>query len=228
MPDGDNVIGMGVYTVQAAARLTRVPPARIRAWVFGQGGQPTIIPELDPVDGQEALSFVNLIEVLFLRDLRGERVSLQAIRRMAEIARLVLAAPHPFATHRFHTDGRTIFIETARETLDRSLVNLSDGNGAMLEVLERSFRRSVAFKGVDGMASAWQPSDALTRIVLDPRRQFGQPIDRESGVPTEVLAAALKAEQGNVDRVASWWEVPVEAVREAAEFEMLLHRRQAA
>ena len=228
MPDGSDIVGLGVFTISEAARLTRVPEARIRTWVFGHGGPSAVEPELSSREGQEALSFTNLIEVRFLRDLREEGVKWSTIRRIVETAQRFFGSAHPFALERFHTDGKTVYAETAEETGDRSLVDLMSGNGAMLSVLEQSFRRSVGFTRPGGMAGTWWPRPELTRIVVDATRRFGRPIDQESGVPTAALADALRAEKGNVERVARWWKVPPEAVNQAAEFEMLLNRRKAA
>lgn len=228
MPDGSNILGRGVYTVPEAARLLKVPSARLRSWVYGNGSDPVLIPELAAEDGQDALSFINLIEVLFLVELRGQGVSLQSIRSMLDTARRVLSTDHPFAVRRFHTDGKAIWMETAETTGDRRLVDLTDGNGAMLQVLERSFRKSVSFDGTEGTASLWRPSADQPRVVLDPQRRFGRPIDNETGVPTEILADALRAEGGNVARVVALWEVPAEAVEQAAEFELRMHKRLAA
>ena len=56
------------------------------------------------------------------------------------------------------------------------------------------------------------------RVVLDPCRNFGQPIISDEGVPTNVLARSVKA-NGSVEKVALWFEVSVRSVREAIEFE---------
>ncbi len=228
MPDGAEVAGLGVYTVPEAARLTRVPAQRIRRWVFGRGGHAAVLPEHTAQEGQEALSFSNLIEVLFLQDLKEHGVSWPTLRKAAEMAQRVLQHAHPFATSRFHTDGKTILLQTANETGDRHLIDLLSGNGAMYEVLERSFTHSVSFNGPEGIASEWRPDARAERVVVDPRRQFGRPIDRETGVPTDILADALKAENGDAARVASWWNIPIEAVEQAAEFEVRLGLRRAA
>jgi len=222
------IVGQGVYPVPMAARLLRVSPAKVKAWVYGIGGEAVLTPELDAEGGQEALSFVNLIEVLFLSDLRGHGVSLQSIRAMLARAKQVLELEHPFAMQSFHTDGKAIWMETANETGDRGLVDLTDGNGAMLDVLERFFRKSVSFDLASGHANVWRPSADQPRIVLDPTRRFGRPIDNATGVPADVLAEALKAEGGDVARVAAIWEVDPEAVEQAAEFELQFSRRLAA
>ena len=228
MPDGSNIIGRGVYPIATAAKLLRMPSARIRSWVYGNGSSPVLVSDLPPESGQDALSFINLIEVLFLSELREQGISLQSIRAMIEQARKLMRTEHPFAIQQFHTDGKVIWIETAEATGDRRLVDLTDGNGAMLEVLERSFRKSVSFDQFTGQASQWRPSADQPRIILDPARRFGRPIDGGTGIPTEVLADALRAEGGDVARVAKLWEVPTDAVEQAAEFELWINRRVAA
>lgn len=227
VPDGGNFIGVGLYTVPEAARLTRVSPSRIRRWVFGRGGAAALERQLPPVEGQDALGFYNLVEALFIRDLSTQGVSWPTIRKAAERARDVIGDAHPFAAGRLHTDGRSVFLEVAQETGDRQLLNLVDGNFAMLDVLERSFTRTVTFAGPEGRASEWRPEPDLD-VVLDPQRRFGRPIINGTGVPTDVLASALVAEKGNLERVARWWQVPAEAVRQAAEFEVRYGLRRAA
>ncbi|GBR23670.1 MerR family transcriptional regulator [Gluconobacter japonicus] len=227
MPDKQNIIGKGVYTVSEAALLARVPAPRIRAWLFGHGADAVLSPELQPEDGHEGLTFLNLVEIRFVQELRASGVSLQAIRRMVENARRMFGTDHPFASGQFHTDGKAVFFQAAEEAPEKSLIDLTDGNGAMLDVLETSFRRSLSFSDTDGLAETWQPYAELNRIVVDAHRQFGRPIDC-SGVPTQALAQALRAEKGNARKVASWWEVPEEAVTQAAEFEFKINQRLAA
>jgi len=57
-------------------------------------------------------------------------------------------------------------------------------------------------------------------VVVDPARSFGRPIVRR-GVPTEILAEAVKLE-GSVNAVALLYEVPRAEIRSALEFERRL------
>jgi uncharacterized protein (DUF433 family) len=228
MPDGGDYVGVGIFTVPDAARLSGVAASRLRRWVYGRGGAAVIEPQLPAEAGREALGFYNLIEILFIQDLARQHVGFGAIRKLIQRARNQLKDAHPFATRRLHVSGRELFLETATETGDRHLLNLTSGNFAMLEVLEHAFQRSITFGGPGDHASEWRPYPSLDRIVIDPARKFGRPIDRETGMLTEILAASLIAERGDVDRVARLWEVPAEAVRQAAEFEVNLGYRHAA
>jgi uncharacterized protein (DUF433 family) len=60
--------------------------------------------------------------------------------------------------------------------------------------------------------------------VIDPQRSFGRSIDPATGVPTYVLfQASLGGEPLN--EIAAWYEVSVEAIKDAIEYE---HRLAAA
>jgi uncharacterized protein (DUF433 family) len=67
-------------------------------------------------------------------------------------------------------------------------------------------------------AARWWPLGRKRGIVIDPKRQFGQPIDDTSGVPTVVLANAAEAE-GSITKAARAFMVPRASVRRAVAFE---------
>jgi uncharacterized protein (DUF433 family) len=54
--------------------------------------------------------------------------------------------------------------------------------------------------------------------VLDPHRQFGQPIVSDARVAIEILYLAVKAGQSERD-VANWYEVQESGVCDAVDFE---------
>ena len=58
------------------------------------------------------------------------------------------------------------------------------------------------------------------RVVIDGARSFGKPIDDETGVPTYSLWGPVRAGDP-VERVAAWFDVPVQAVLDAVEYEEL-------
>ena len=55
-------------------------------------------------------------------------------------------------------------------------------------------------------------------VVLDPNRQFGQPIVTQFGVATQGLYLAVKSGDAE-EAVAEWFEVDRQAIRDAIEFE---------
>src|ERR1700738_1282000 len=115
---GSAAIGVGLYTVPQARRLTGVPGARIRRWLRGyeHGGRderrrshPVWHVQLEPADGQLALGFLDLMEVRFVDAFLKAGLSLAKIRRAAHLAKDLVGCDHPFSTQKFRTAGKRIF-----------------------------------------------------------------------------------------------------------------------
>ena len=90
----------------------------------------------------------------------------------------------------------------------------------MFAEITKAFLRQLEFK--DGaMLERWWPLGKERNVVLDPRKNFGQPTIVSEGVPTKVLAESFKA-NGSVEEVARWYEMKPEFIEEAVEYERSL------
>jgi uncharacterized protein (DUF433 family) len=220
---------LGIYSVRDATRITGVAPRQIRGWLQGYSQKlgksvagPVLRRQHELRDGEFALGFLDLLEVAFLGrvvqavERRGRTLSWRAIRAAAETARRVLGTDHPFATKRIHTDGRGIFLEAQNETGDAALYDLVRDNFAIYEILASSFIASVDYE--DDQPRRWVPDDRFSRIVIDPRRAFGRPVEDHSGVPAETLFDAWQAEHGNTEKVAAWYDLDAEGVEQAVHY----------
>lgn len=99
---------------------------------------------------------------------------------------------------------------------DDKLIDLfKHGQYLMQKVIEPSLKE-LEFE--DEMAARWWPLGKARGIVIDPKRQFGQPIDNATGVPTVVLAQAARAE-GSPAAAARRFMVPLSSVTRALAFE---------
>jgi uncharacterized protein (DUF433 family) len=223
----NGIIGVGVYTVPQASRLTRVSSARIRRWLRGyefarKDGRGRSAPvwraQLPKVDDTIALGFLDLMEVRFVDAFLEAGLSLKKIRRAAKLATELVGRDHPFSTQKFRTDGKRIFAEIEHDDRkgDKSLYDLEQHQFGIYEVIVPSLLEGVEFDD-EGQATRWRPDRTSPLVIIDPQRQFGQPIV-EGGVQTAVLADAVRAE-GSVDAVARWYEIPREAVEQAIRFE---------
>ena len=222
---------LGIYSVSDAARLTGVQPRQIRGWLQGYSqrkGKPVAGPVLRRQhalrDGELALGFLDLLEVAFLglivqaAERQGRPPSWKAIRAAAETARRVLGTDHPFAVRRIHTDGRGILFEAQQATGDPALYDLVADNFAIYDVLADSFIASVEYEDDD--PKQWTPDARFPRIVVDPRRAFGRPIEDSSGAPAEALFDAWRAEKGNAAKVAAFFRTDVAGVEQAVRFQL--------
>lgn len=218
------LIGIGLYTVPEAARLTRIAVPRIRRWLGGyryrdaageHTSAPLWQPEVPKFGSKVELSFRDLMELRFVHLFLEQGLSLHAIRRAIERAVDLFGVERPLSTKRFRTDGRTIFLEVAGEMDEPLLFDLKRD--------QYLFHRMVApsFKDIDfeaGLPARWWPVSERKGIVLDPKRCFGKPILAEYGVPAAALADAYKV-RGSFKLVGVDFEVPDKAVREAVAFQ---------
>jgi uncharacterized protein (DUF433 family) len=144
-------------------------------------------------------------------------VSRKAIRIAALNARELLGRHHPFSTRIFKTDGRSIFAEITKGTDDKRLLDVVKNQFVFTQIISPSLYEGVEFNASND-PQRWWPLGKKHVIVIDPERGFGAPIVARSGVPTRILANAMKAE-GSVEFVAKWYEVSEREVRDAVLFE---------
>jgi len=105
-------------------------------------------------------------------------------------------------------------LKQAEEDSDQALLNLVTQQREFSRIVQ-DFLRELEFCGNDVV---WWPLGKGKQIVIDPRRNFGQPTVAKSGVPAITLARSVKA-NSSIDVVARWYEVQREELRDAVEFE---------
>ena len=226
----DSLIGIGVYTPAEASRLIGVGPGRLVRWLRGHeaGGRhypPLWRPQIDLGDGHVYLAFRDLMEARVADLLIAQNLSAQKVRRAIEIARDIIGEERPLSTARFRTDGRSVFLQMHAEDGTDRVIDLLRGQYAFRDIIEPSLK-TIDFDEA-GLPFRWWPLGRAARIVVDPQRAFGRPIEAESGVPAGVLAAAATAE-GSAEAAARVWNVPAAAIRRAVAFQSGLDQRKAA
>lgn len=232
-----NLLGIGVYSRRDAATLLRVRLRKLNRWVHGyrytsSGGRygwvpPVVPPELGG-DEEEALSFRDLIELLFVAGFRRQGLSLQYVRKAAGIAAEKYQSRHPFCLRRFSTDGRRIFATLEEERVEdlpgerkKRVEEVVSGQLVFRRVVEQ-YLRQLEYDVETGETIRWWPMGRETSVALDPTRAFGEPIDVVTGVPTSSIYRAYRAEgEGRAARlrISEWFEAPLPNVDAAIEFE---------
>jgi uncharacterized protein (DUF433 family) len=177
---------------------------------------------LPPLEGAIALGFLDLMEVRFVDAFLKAGLSLSRIRKAARLASELVGGDHPFSTQKFRTDGKSIFAELEHsKTGGKTMLDLERRQFGIYEFIVPSLMKGVEFDD-RGQAARWHPDQGVApAIVIDPERQFGQPIVERTGTQTAAIADAFRAE-GSVESVALWFEILPEEVRQALEFEFRL------
>lgn len=218
----------GLYSITDAARLIDVNPRRLRRWITGDprneyGVSPLVGADIERFDGRISLSFLNLIEALFISKFAARGLHVRSIRAMAEEAKQFLQTPHPFSKNiLFRADGQRIFAEIVKRTGDRELYDLSHRNWAFYGILKKALKPTIVY-GSSDHAERWYPRKRYSpNIILNPVASFGQPVLADSGVPTRTIKRSVDAEDGDIGTVARWFDISATRVEEAVKFEARL------
>src|SRR3981081_1013779 len=225
-----SLIGLGLYTPAEAERLTGIRSSKIIRWlrgheISGSNYQALWQPQIDLQDGHVYLGFRDLMEARVADAFISRGLSTQKVRRAIQIAREMVGEERPLSTARFRTDGRTVFLQVLTEEGDNKLIDLFRSQFSFREIIEQSLTNLEMNE--EGIPARWWPAGRAKKILVDPARSFGQPIELDSGVPASVLAAAAKAE-GSIEGAARAWQVPVASIRRSVEFIDASQRRLAA
>lgn len=216
----ETYVSQGLYDLPQVARILGISIVKLRRWLEEGGFRVGV--KRDPA----LLTFLDLMELQFIKLFRDEGVSLPTIRRAAQTAAKKFRTDYPFAVKRFDTDGRSIFATLIKQVNgdDAQLVEDLNRGQYVFDAMVRPFFKKLEYRTSDReQAIRFWPLGTTGRIVLDPQRKFGQPIDNETGIPTKSLYDSVIAGGGqDLATVARWFDVPIDAVRAAVAFEKRL------
>ena len=221
------LLNSGIYTVPDASYLSKVSTRRIRYWLKDshsedekeQTSQRLWKGQHTPIGDKLALGFNDLQEIRFVDAFLKEGVSWPTLRRAHLRAKEVYKTEHPFCTRKFVTDGVNIFDSIRSESHGEYLTDVVRGQRVFPQIVSL-FLKQLKFSKNQELES-WWPLGLNKRVVLDPTRQFGQPIIAREGVSTEILYQAVQAGQ-TFEEVAEWYEIDVASIKDAVNFESSL------
>ncbi len=219
------------YTVAEAGRLVGLTGERVRRWLRGyQYSYGDTVRDQPPVvlQGRGAASpyasFLDLVDLLFVKRFLDHGVSLQKIRRALDEAREVLGTSH-FARQTFFTDGGAIFLrlkESAHRVRGDAILELMSGGQWVIAPVIRQLARQIDFGSPEGLASRWHPLGRDRPVVLDPMVSFGAPSIAGRGVKTININDLYMAEGESLEPVRAWWGLTDMEIQAAVEFERQL------
>lgn len=232
-------LGLGMYTLAEASKLLGGVEVRsLNRWLYGYSygrsvdganrpySEPLWQPQYHPDEyGEKVIGFHDLLEVRMVREFVRAGLSLLFVRHCLERARRMFGAQYPLSTQRFVTDGETIMHEArqaANEEEDGRLLDLRTMQYKFKAIIKPSLYAGIEYLGLE--ARRWYPDGARAPIVVDPAVNFGHPIVRNTGVPTETLFATYLAEGKDRARVARLYEVSPQEVTAAVKFESRLRK----
>jgi len=222
-----------MYSQAMASRLVGLDSSRVRRWL--QGYEYTYAPKTSTAKGRrrqsplvhrrgalgsQYASFVDLIDLLFVKKFVEHGISVQRLRKALEEA-VELTGDHHFAQRRFWTDGRKIYLQIKDKPAEALLELLSEGQWVIAPIIKQ-VAHQIEFDVITGVSKRWFPLGKEKSVVVDPSVAFGAPTIAGRGVQTANIFDLYEGEGRNVGDVAAWLDLPPEAVRHAVEFEEAL------
>lgn len=212
------------YSIAEVHRLTGISRWRISRWLRGykyDGGEqdPVITRSISPESTYA--SFLDLIDLLFVKKFVERGFSLQLIRKALEEARTHLGTPH-FARNKFFTSSDKIILELP-ESSNNVVALLTDGQRAIGEIIDKVYDK-LDFEEVTefGFVSRWYPEGKEGYIIIDPQISFGKPTVKGSGIATENIYDLYLGENRKIEPVRNWFQLPRHKIQAAIRFEASL------
>lgn len=220
-----------LYTATMAGRLVGLAPGRVRRWLRGYRytytppGEREFEVKLGPVirrstfSQESYASFIDLVDLLFVRRFLDHGLSLQLIRKVLEEAERVLQGKH-FAHRTFFTMGREVFLKDRDD--GESVLHLLTGGQTAFEGFISQIGTQIDFDQISGFAIRWFPFGRDGLIVVDPEVAFGAPSVHARGITTANVFDMFQGERERKSTVAVWLGLDEPEVDAAVKFERQL------
>lgn len=169
-------LGEGIFLTTDIAQILNLKYPKVKRWLDEYWLNYTFGDE-----GNKAVNFNTLIEFYTFYKLREKKLTVQSIRKYHSIISSDLDTPYPFAHSRISTDGNNVWYD--------QLGNLIKADGKKqfdLKPIIQPFLDKIDFGGTE-TAKRFYPLFPYKGIVIDPQRQFGQPIINGTSIRAETL-----------------------------------------
>lgn len=213
-----------IYGMAQVDRLLRLKSGTAKRWIDGyerSGKKYPPVVRVDPT-GDEIVTWGEFVETRLLAEYRNAGVPLVRMRPAVDRLREEFHPKYPLAHARPFVDvaGRELVLKIQETVgLDRHLrlVELAKNGQIVLVEEADSFRRAAQFRS-DGVVERLLAVTEIPQVVIDPLRQFGEPVVRS--VPTEVIAEQVRAGE-SIAAIVELYELPSASVEAALRYELL-------
>jgi uncharacterized protein (DUF433 family) len=207
------------YSISITNRLTGINRWSVSRWLRGYkyvGGEQSPVVKSTIPTGLPYASFLDLIDLLFVRMFIERGFPLQTIRKALDDARKHLGTNH-FARSSFFTSGRDIILELPK---DDYVALLKAGQRAIGEIIEKLYDK-LDFEEVTqhGFVCRWYPNGRDGLIMIDPQISFGRPTLMGYGVATSNIYDLYLGEKEQLEPVSEWFNIPATKIQTAVQFE---------
>lgn len=191
-----------IYSLNEAAQIVRAPSTSFARWAHGhrfkqrsEGEWGWSAPILTGVQAGRSFTvpFNALAEGYIVESFRRAGLPMARIRPAVEVLRQEIGLENALLSERLRTDGAEILIENG----DRDLVVVRNHQGVFRDVVDQYLQSIVYREGfVDFLRL---PTFERIGVVVDPRRNAGQPTVDRIGVRVEDVVSRVRAGESMTD-----------------------------
>lgn len=185
-----------IYTLTEAAQIIHAPPTSFARWAHGHrfrqrragewGWSEPILTGVREGRGF-TVPFNALAEGFIVESFRRAGLPMARIRPAIEVLRNELGIENALLSEKLRTDGAEILIENG----DRELVVVRNHQGVFRDVVAE-YLQSIRYR--DGFVEFVQlPTYERAEVIVDPRRNSGQPTIARLGVRVEDVVSRVRA-----------------------------------
>ena len=188
-------LGGGIFLPKDVSKILDLPYHKVRRWIFEfwdkRFGKEWAYSFGDI--GNKAIDFHTLIEFYVFYQLRENGLSSQKIQKTHHELSKIFKTKYPFAHAKISTDGKNIWFEKFE-----NLVNTDGKNQISLKLILAPFLKKIEY-GANNIAEKYYPLNNSKNIVVDPKRQFGQPIVTGTNVKAAVIYSLFEGGENSKD-----------------------------
>jgi uncharacterized protein (DUF433 family) len=209
-------LGTGIYTMPDVAAILGLPQAKVRRWLreywnvhFGKVDQ-TVFS--DGTGKELVTNFYTLIEFFTFYQLRDRGVTAQQIVKAQKVLEGVFKTAYPFATSNILTDGKDVLF--TGEVGD--IIQADQTLQIIITEILTPFCKKIDFDR-QSLANRFFPLDRQHNVVIDPHRQFGQPVVGDTNILTETVFNLYRGGE-SADFIGRIYDLTPEQVQDAITF----------
>jgi uncharacterized protein (DUF433 family) len=209
------------YSINFTSHLVGIPKWSVSRYLRGyfeyksQVQQPPIIEQSE--SGSKYASFLDLIDLLFIKEFLKRGFTIQYLRIALEEAKKYLGTPH-FARSEFFTSKNEIVLKLPKTG---NLIALMTGGQLTIPEITEKLNDKLDFEDItgSGFVRRWYPKGKNGLIVIDPQISFGKPTIIGHSVPTSNIYDLYLGENENYSSVCNWFNIPLPKIETAVQFE---------
>lgn len=211
-------LGNGIYTVREISRILRLPYWKVSNWLSkywdGELGKAYENQYSWSVNDSKAVSFHTLIEFYVLVQFAEAGVRTRIVLNAHKELSQYLDTAFPFARkdilNNINTDGKRIYLDTPA-----GIINLDGTKQFNLKFIQLFFK-NLDFDNNLLAIRLW-PLGKNKSIIVDPKRQFGQPVIGKTNIYPETIFNLFEAGEPE-DFIAFTYEISRKEVKDAIEY----------